>query len=66
MELVLLLILIILERDKELETLKKILSKYTNPDRIRKYQEKNKEKIAIYQKNYKLRMKEIKKLKDST
>lgn len=37
---------------KENEQLKQQLSKYTNPDRNKKYQERNKEKILEYAKEY--------------
>ena len=58
-----------MEKDKEIETLKEEilqlkeqLSKYTNPDRNKKYQGKNKEKIQEYRKEYYKKYYERKKL----
>ncbi len=48
--------------EQEIELLKHKLKKYTNPDRNKKYQEKNKDKILEYAKNYQKRYYEKKKL----
>lgn len=47
---------------KENEQLKQQLSKYTNPDRNKKYQERNKDKILEYAKEYSKKYYEKKKL----
>jgi valyl-tRNA synthetase len=47
---------------KENEQLKQQLSKYTNPNRNKKYQERNKEKILEYAKEYSKKYYEKKKL----
>ena len=48
--------------EKENEILKQQLSKYTNPDRNKQYQERNKEKILEYAKEYQKKYYEKKKL----
>jgi hypothetical protein len=37
---------------EQIEILKQQLSKYTNPQRIKQYQERNKDKIKEYHKRY--------------
>jgi hypothetical protein len=48
--------------EKELQDTKIHLQKYTNPQRHKKYQEKNKEKIQEYAKEYSKKYYEKKKL----
>lgn len=47
---------------KENEILKQQLSKYTNPLRTKQYQQRNKDKIQEYQKQYQKKYYEKKKL----
>jgi hypothetical protein len=49
--------------EDEIVSLKEQLKKYTNPDRNKKYQEKNKEKILEYAKEYQKKYYQEKKLK---
>ena len=46
---------------EEIKELKEQLSKYTNPERTKKYQSRNKEKIQEYQKEYQKKYYEKKK-----
>ncbi len=40
------------ELEEEIEVLKQRLNKYTNPERIKKYKEKNREKVLEYAREY--------------